>query len=161
MSLPPDAPEIRPAASADAEGIHFLIGEIAVFEKLEHEFVGSVEDLRRSLFQTDPPGAECLVAVDPTEPENGGIVGYAIFFRTYSTFLCQTGLWLEDLYVREAHRGTGLGKRLLEAVRQIAIDRNAGRYEWCVLDWNQHAIDFYERAGATVLPEWRIVRTAL
>lgn len=156
-----DSQHIRPAVAEDAEAIHFLIREIAAFEHLEDEFVGTVDELRTSLFLDEPPGADCLVAVDSRVSENAGVIGYAIFFNSYSTFLCKTGLWLEDLYVREAHRGSGVGKALLEAVRNVAVQRNAGRYEWCVLDWNQHAIDFYERAGAKVLPDWRIVRTVL
>ena len=145
----------RPAKPTDVPAIHGLIREIAIFENLEHEFVGTVAELEESLFG-EKPVAEALVAV-----LNDRVVGYAIFIENFSTFLCRKGIWLEDLFVTETHRKSGIGKALLEAVRQIAIDRNAGRYEWCVLDWNQNAIDFYERAGAEVLPDWRIVRTVL
>ena len=91
------------------------------------------------------------------EGENG-LVGYAIFFSTFSTFIGRAGIWLEDLYVKPDFRGLGLGKALLKAVGEIAAERNAGRYEWCVLDWNRNAIDLYERVGGEILQEWRIVR---
>jgi hypothetical protein len=88
----------------------------------------------------------------------GALCGYAVFFRTYSTFLCKAGIWLEDLYVRPDARGRGIGKALLQAVREIAAERGCGRYEWSVLDWNRRAIDFYEALGGRILDDWRIVR---
>ena len=86
------------------------------------------------------------------------IVAFALYFSTFSTFLAKRGLWLEDLYVKPGLRGHGLGGRLLRAVAAIAIERGCGRFEWSVLDWNAPAIGFYERLGATVLPDWRIAR---
>jgi GNAT superfamily N-acetyltransferase len=85
-------------------------------------------------------------------------VGYALFFTTFSTFLGKPGIWLEDLFVMPEHRGCGVGKALLRAVANLAVERGCGRLEWSVLDWNQPAIDFYQRAGATILSDWRICR---
>jgi len=89
---------------------------------------------------------------------DGAVAGFALFFHNFSTFLARRGLWLEDLYVRPAFRGHGVGSRLLRAVAAIALDRRCGRFEWSVLDWNAPAIGFYERLGATVMPDWRIAR---
>lgn len=144
---------IRPANPEDVPAIHAMILELAVFEKLEHEFVATVEDLTASFFG-DEPAAESLVA----EIEPGAPIGYAIFFKTFSTFLAKPGLWLEDLYVKPEHRGKGIGKALLLAVGDIARERGSGRYEWNVLDWNQRAIEVYEKAGARILHDWRVVR---
>ena len=146
-------PKIRPASENDIPGLLTLVRELAVFEKLEESLVASEEDYRVALFGENP-AAEALVA----ETDDGGLIGYAIFFSTFSSFLGKAGIWLEDIYVRPEHRGSGLGKGLLQAVAKVAEDRGAGRYEWCVLDWNRNAIDFYKRAGATILDEWRIVR---
>ena len=147
-----DAATIRPAAPGDAEAIHALIRELAEYERLMHLCTGSTADLARALFD-DPPAAEVLVA-----EVDGAIEGFALHFPTFSTFLAKRGLWLEDLYVRPAFRGKGLGGRLLRAVAAIAVDRGCGRFEWSVLDWNAPAIAFYERLGATVMPDWRIAR---
>ena len=147
-----DAATIRPAAPGDAEAIHALIRELAEYERLTHLCTGSTADLARALFG-DPPAAEVLVA------EVAGVVeGFALHFPTFSTFLAKRGLWLEDLYVRPAFRGKGLGGRLLRAVAAVAVERGCGRFEWSVLDWNAPAIAFYERLGATVMPDWRIAR---
>lgn len=129
-----------------------MIRELAEFEGLSDQVVATEADYQASLFGANP-AAEALVA----DGENG-LVGYAIFFSTFSTFVGRAGIWLEDLYVRPDYRGLGLGKGLLKAVGKIATDRQAGRYEWCVLDWNQQAIDLYERVGGEILQEWRIVR---
>ncbi len=144
---------IRPARPEDVPEIHMMIGELAEFEKLSDQFVASVEELHDSLFG-DRPAADALVV----EAE-GGLAGYAIFFTTFSTFLAKQGLWLEDVYVRPDHRGNGFGKQLVQAGARLAAERGCGRYEWCVLDWNRHAIEFYESLGADILQEWRIVRT--
>ena len=147
-----DAATIRPAAPGDAEAIHALIRELAEYERLTHLGTGSAADLARALFG-DPPAAEVLVA-----EVDGAIEGFALHFPTFSTFLAKRGLWLEDLYVRPAFRGKGLGGRLLRAVAAVAVERGCGRFEWSVLDWNAPAIAFYERLGATVMPDWRIAR---
>jgi GNAT superfamily N-acetyltransferase len=143
---------IRAAEPADIGAMLALMRELAEFEKLTHLFVATEESLREALFGARP-AAEALVA-----ERNGAIVGYALFFHNFSTFLSRRGLYLEDLYVQPALRGSGLGTALLRRVAAIAVERRCGRFEWSVLDWNQRAIDFYTKLGATVLPDWRIVR---
>jgi len=113
---------------------------------------GSPAALGGDLFGAHP-AAEAILA-----EENGTAVGFALFFTTYSTFLTKPGLWLEDLFVLEAHRHRGIGRALLTEVRRIAESRGAGRLEWSVLDWNSNAIAFYERFGAAVMRDWRICR---
>lgn len=144
---------IRIAIEDDVEAIHWMIRELAEFEKLEHLMSASQEDLHRELF-SDHPNCEALVA----ELADGSVVGYAIFFDNFSTFLCRPGLYLEDLYVRPQARKRGIGKSFLVHLARIASERDCGRLEWSVLDWNQNAIDFYQRLGASVLPDWRVVR---
>ncbi|MDO9092579.1 MAG: GNAT family N-acetyltransferase [Rubrivivax sp.] len=145
---------LRPATPADVPAIVGLITELAVFEKLEHLVVVTPESLLPQLFGPRP-AAEAVVG------EVGGqVVAFALFFHNFSTFLGKPGLYLEDLYVQPAHRGTGLGKALLSHLATLAVERGCGRFEWSVLDWNQRAIDFYEKMGATVMPDWRICRLA-
>ncbi len=146
------AAAIRAATPADVGAVHALMYELAEFEKLTHLFTGTPEGLADALFGARP-AAEALVAEDA-----GRIVGYALFFHNYSTFLGRRGLYLEDLYVQPSHRGTGLGTAMLRTLAAIAVERQCGRFEWTVLDWNQPAIGFYEKLGATVLPDWRVVR---
>jgi GNAT superfamily N-acetyltransferase len=146
------ADTIRAAEPADTGAILALMRELAEFEKLTHLFVETQESLREALFGARP-AAEALVA-----ERDGRVVGYAVFFQNFSTFLSRRGLYLEDLYVQPALRGSGLGTALLRRVAAIAEERGCGRFEWSVLDWNQRAIDFYTKMGATVLPDWRIVR---
>ncbi|MFD1555616.1 GNAT family N-acetyltransferase [Paraburkholderia silviterrae] len=143
---------IRAATPADVDAMHALMYELAEFEKLTHLFTGTPEGLADALFGARP-SAEALVA-----EEAGRIVGYALFFHNYSTFLGRRGLYLEDLYVQPSQRGTGLGTAMLRALAAIAVERQCGRFEWTVLDWNEPAIRFYEKMGATVLPDWRVVR---
>jgi GNAT superfamily N-acetyltransferase len=145
---------LRPASKADLSAIVGLITELADFEKLTHLVVVTPESLEPHLFGPKPV-AEAVVG------EVGGqVVAFALFFTNFSTFLGQPGLYLEDLYVQPAHRGTGLGKALLAHLGALAVSRGCGRFEWSVLDWNQPAIDFYRAMGATVMPEWRICRLA-
>ncbi len=143
---------LRPARPEDLSAIVSLITELAVFEKLEHLVVVKPESLRPHLFGPRP------VAESVVGEVGGQVVAFALFFTNFSTFLGQPGLYLEDLYVQPAHRGTGLGKALLKHLGTLAVERGCGRFEWSVLDWNQRAIDFYEAMGATVMPEWRICR---
>jgi GNAT superfamily N-acetyltransferase len=145
-------PTLRPASPADLPAIVGLITELAVFERLEHLVVVTPDSLWPHLFG-DRPVAECVVA----EVE-GTVVAFALFFTNFSTFLSQPGLYLEDLYVQPAHRGTGLGKALLSHLGALAVERGYGRFEWSVLDWNERAIQFYQAMGATVMPDWRICR---
>ncbi|MDR5804371.1 GNAT family N-acetyltransferase [Caballeronia sp. LP006] len=126
--------------------------ELAEFEKLTHLFIATEDGVRDALFGARP-SAEALVA-----EQAGEVVGYALFFHNFSTFLGKRGLYLEDLYVRPTLRGSGLGTQMLKRLAALAVERQCGRFEWSVLDWNQNAIDFYEKMGATVLPDWRIVR---
>ena len=143
---------IHPATRADIRAIHALVRELAVYEKLEHLMVSTPADFERELFDQ---GAviECIVA-----KEGDHAIGFALFFHNFSTFLGRKGLYLEDLYVKPECRGKGYGKALLVRLAQIAVERNCGRFEWSVLDWNTPSIEFYEAMGATVMPEWRIVR---
>ena len=143
---------VRPAQPSDVAHIHAMIVELAVFEKLEHMVVANEAMLHDSLF-CDKPVCEALVG------ETGGeVVTFALFFHNFSTFLCKKGLYLEDLYVKHSCRGKGYGKQMLVALAQLAVERDCGRFEWSVLDWNANAITFYEGMGATVMPDWRICR---
>jgi GNAT superfamily N-acetyltransferase len=143
---------IRPAEPHDVNAIFGMIFELAVFEKLEHIVVADEAKLHESLFGAHP-AAEALVG-----EEDGEVVTFALFFHNFSTFLCQKGLYLEDLYVKQNARGKGYGKQMLVALAQLAVDRQCGRFEWSVLDWNENAINFYQGMGATVMPDWRICR---
>lgn len=143
---------IRPAEPADVSHIHGMIVELAVFEKLEHMVAATEELLHEGLFGTRP-ACEAIVG-----EENGEVVAFALFFHNFSTFLTKKGLYLEDLYVRQSHRGKGYGTQLLSKLAQIAIERQCGRFEWSVLDWNEPAIGFYQTMGAEILPDWRICR---
>lgn len=129
-----------------------LIRELAEFEKLTHLLQVTPEGLLPHLFG-DRPVAEAMVA----ELE-GRVVGFALFFTNFSTFLGRPGLYLEDLYVQPASRNRGIGRTMLMRLASLAQQRGCGRFEWSVLDWNVDAIRFYERMGATLLPEWRICR---
>lgn len=143
---------IRPATSADVPAILELIRALAVYEKLLDQFVITEAQLREHLFGPRPY-AEVVVAEEGTQ-----LVGYALFFHTYSTFLGRPSLYLEDLFVLPELRGKGHGKALLARLAQIAVERNCGRFEWMVLDWNTPSIQFYESLGAAVLPEWKLCR---
>ena len=143
---------IRAATGGDVKEILRLIHELAVYEKLEHMAVGTEAMLHESLFGARPC-AEAIIA------ERGGrAVGFALYFATFSTFLCKPGLYLEDLFVEPEHRGAGIGKGLLRELAALALARGCGRFEWRVLDWNEPSIRFYESLGATVMPEWELVR---
>jgi GNAT superfamily N-acetyltransferase len=143
---------LRPAARTDLPAIVGLIRELAQYERLEHLVVATAESIEPHLFGPKP-AAEVVLAEVQGEP-----AGFALFFTNFSTFLGRPGLYLEDLYVKPAHRGAGLGKALLEHLGALAVERGCGRFEWSVLDWNESAIAFYERMGATVMPDWRICR---
>jgi GNAT superfamily N-acetyltransferase len=145
---------IRTAEPRDLEAIVRLISQLAEFEKLTHLLKVTPETLRPHLFGARPV-AEALV-VD----SGGRVVAFALFFTNFSTFLAQPGLYLEDLFVEPTERGRGIGEALLKRLAQLAAERGCGRFEWSVLDWNVNAIRFYERMGATVMPDWRICRIA-
>ena len=143
---------IRQAQPSDVAHIHAMIVELAVFEKLEHMVVATEAMLHDGLFGVRP-ACEAIIG-----EENGEVVCFALFFHNFSTFLTRKGLYLEDLYVRQVHRGKGFGTKMLARLAQIAVERQCGRFEWSVLDWNEPAIQFYKAMGADVMPEWRICR---
>jgi GNAT superfamily N-acetyltransferase len=150
---PPDF-SIRAAESRDLDAIVRLIAGLAEFERLTHLLEVTPEKLGPHLFG-ERPVAEALV-VD----RGGTLVAFALFFTNFSTFLARPGLYLEDLFVLPEHRGEGIGEALLTRLAQLAAERGCGRFEWSVLDWNESAIRFYERMGATGMPDWRICRVA-
>ncbi len=143
---------IRPATLTDVPVLLDLIQALADYEKLSHLVTATPENLAAHLFG-DRSFAEALIA-----EFSGLAVGYALFFHNYSTFLAQPGMYLEDLFVLPDYRRKGIGKAMFSYLAQIASERNCGRLEWSVLDWNQSAIAFYESLGADVLPDWRICR---
>lgn len=143
---------IREATPGDAPVILAFIKELAVYEKLAHEVVATEENLQRTLFADNPKAFALIAEVD------GAAAGFALYFFNYSTFLGKHGLYLEDLFVREAHRSAGLGKALLSRLAQIAVEKDCGRMEWSVLDWNAPAIKFYQSLGAAAMDEWTIFR---
>ncbi len=143
----------RQAAQADVTRIHELIGELADFEDLREQFTGTPADLASRLFGPHP-AAHAMVAETASE----GVVAYAIWFTTFSTFRVQPGMWLEDLYVTPTARRRGIGRRLLELLAAQAVARGYGRFEWSVLDWNHNAQSLYRNFGAEILPQWQICR---
>jgi GNAT superfamily N-acetyltransferase len=143
---------IRFGGLEDVPLIAELIRGLARYEKLEDEVVMTEEKLTETLFG-DRRYAETLIAEDDGEP-----VGFALFFHNYSTFLAKPGVYLEDLFVRDSHRGKGVGKALLVRLAAIAVERECGRLEWAVLDWNKDAIGFYERLGAKPNSDWTVYR---
>ena len=161
MDAPP-AFTIRSAELRDVAPIVGLIRELAEFEQLTHLLQVTPEKLRPHLFG-EKPVVEAMVAELPADAVGEGegrVVAFALFFTNFSTFLAQPGLYLEDLYVRPAQRGAGIGQALLARLGRLAVERGCGRFEWSVLDWNQNAIRFYEKMGASVLPDWRICRVS-
>lgn len=147
---------LRAAVLGDVAAIVDLIHGLAEFEKLTHLVKVTPEKLRPHLFG-EKPVAEAWVAEVEAEGERK-VVAFALFFTNFSTFLAQPGLYLEDLFVTPAWRGAGIGEALLKRLAQLAVERGCGRFEWSVLDWNENAIRFYQRMGATVMPDWRICR---
>ncbi len=139
---------IVPATESDIPVILELVRALAEYEKLAECVTATEERLRATLFCAKP-AAEVLLAHWDSE-----CAGFAVFFETYSTFLGQAGLYLEDLYVRPHLRGKGIGFALLKRLAELAGERDYGRLEWSVLNWNQPAIDFYERLGAVAMDEW-------
>lgn len=149
---------IRSAIPGDEAAICGLITELAEFEHLTHLLEVTPEGLAGQLFGPRP-AAECAVVEIPgADPASPQVVAFALWFTNFSTFLGRPGLYLEDLYVQPAHRGRGIGRSLLVHLAGLAQARGCGRFEWSVLDWNTHAIAFYEKLGADVLPDWRICR---
>jgi GNAT superfamily N-acetyltransferase len=143
---------IRPATVDDVPLVRQLIAELAEYERLAHAAVATDDDLRAQLFGAHPAAEVLIGEVD------GVPAGFALFFHNFSTFLGKRGLYLEDLFVRPSARGVGLGKHLMAALARIAVQRDCGRFEWSVLDWNAPAIGFYRRIGATGMDEWTVQR---
>ena len=145
---------LRPATPDDVPVILGCIRALAEYERLAHECIATEALLRESLFG-DRPAAEVVLAFEGDEP-----AGFALWFESYSTFLAKPGIYLEDLFVYPQHRGRGLGRRLLAHLARVAVERDYGRVEWSVLDWNVDAIGFYRSLGADLLDDWRRCRLA-
>jgi GNAT superfamily N-acetyltransferase len=152
VPTPPAALRIDPATVADVPAILMLIRELAEFERLADQLVADEDGLREQLFGARPSAEVVMARID------GEVAGFALFFQSFSTFLAKPGLYLEDLYVRDKFRGQGCGAALLRHLARIAVDRDYGRFEWSVLDWNRRAIDFYRALGAQPLHDWTIFR---
>ncbi len=144
--------EIREAKIEDVPLILQFIRELADYEKLLHEVVATEEILRETLFGPRP-GAEVVIGYADQKP-----AGFALFFHNFSTFLGRPGIYLEDLYVKPEFRGNGFGQQLLSYLAKLAKERNCGRLEWWVLDWNESAIKFYKSLGAIPMDEWTVFR---
>ena len=145
---------IRQATPDDATAIYDMIYELAVYEKAPEEVVTTPEEIRETLFASGSKTEALICEVA------GKAVGYAVFFTSYSTWLGRNGIYMEDLYVTPDYRGIGAGKALLKTIAQYAVQRQCGRLEWSVLDWNQPAIDFYLSIGAQPQDEWVRYRLA-
>lgn len=148
----PTAIDIAPALPADVPLLLALITELADYEKLRHEVVATEAAVAQALFGPRP-SAEAVIARSGGEP-----AGFALYFHNFSTFLGKHGLYLEDLFVRPAFRGRAIGKALLRYLAALALQRDCGRFEWAVLDWNRPARDFYEGLGAQAKSDWIIHR---
>ncbi|MCA6574405.1 MAG: GNAT family N-acetyltransferase [Pseudanabaena sp.] len=145
--------KVRSATVQDVPAILSLILALADYEQLSDHVTGDCQTLQADLFGENP----CIEAI-VAEIEPNQIVGFALFFTSYSTFLTRRGLYLEDLFVLSEYRGIGIGKALITNLAQIVVSRGYGRFEWSVLDWNETAIAFYTHIGAEILPDWRICR---
>jgi GNAT superfamily N-acetyltransferase len=143
---------VSPVTPQDVPDLLAMVRALARYEKLEAQCISTEADFQRALFSARPE-AEALIARVDGQP-----AGFALYCHNFSTFLGRQGLWLEDLFVHEDFRGRGIGKKLLTTLARIAKDRQCGRLEWAVLDWNAPAIEFYESLGATIMDDWRIVR---
>jgi GNAT superfamily N-acetyltransferase len=144
--------ELRAATPADVPDIRSLIRELAEYEREPHQAIATEADLLRDGFGPQPR-YHCLLA-----RWDGQVAGFVFYFHNYSTWQGRWGLYLEDLFVRPEYRGNGIGKALLVELARIAVEKGCGRFQWQVLDWNQPAIDFYEKLGAKALREWITMR---
>lgn len=143
---------IRKAEKTDIPLVLDFIKKLAEYERLSHEVVATEDDLERYLFGSEKV-AEVLIGYEEEVP-----VGFALFFHNFSTFLGKPGIYLEDLFVLEEHRGKGYGKKLLARLAALALERNCGRLEWAVLDWNEPSIEFYKSLGTRMMDEWIVNR---
>lgn len=144
--------KIRPAVEGDVPVILGLIRELAEFEKLSHEVEATEANLRDALFGERPVAEAILAELNQTP------IGFALFFHNFSTFVGKPGLYLEDLYIKPEFRRNGFGRKMLEYLAGIAVERNCGRFEWTALDWNHPAINAYKKIGAVPMDEWTIFR---
>lgn len=149
MKIDTNKLRIRSATDSDTQVIFQFIQELAEFEKLTTEVVATEQSLKDSLFGSQKGSTEVLIAELDSEA-----VGFALFFQNFSTFLGKSGIYLEDLYVRPAFRSCGIGQKLLSHIAGLVIQRQFGRLEWSVLDWNENAIRFYKRLGAIPMKDW-------
>jgi GNAT superfamily N-acetyltransferase len=143
---------IRMAQPADVEDIHRLIYELAVYEKAPEEMVATIDQINTSLFNANPV-AFCHVA-----EVDGKVVGIALWFLNYSTWLGKAGIYLEDLFVQPEYRGHGIGKGFMQTLAALCVERGYERFQWWVLDWNKPSIDFYQALGAVPMDEWTVFR---
>jgi GNAT superfamily N-acetyltransferase len=148
---------IRPAAPADVPVVLQLVRELAAYER-EPDAVETTEALLHEALFGEHPVASCHVATDGTGDDAGEVVGFALWYVTFSTWKGRPGLWLEDLFVRPAARGSGLGKALLQTLAGVCVERGYARFEWWVLDWNEPAHGFYRSLGARPEDEWTVWR---
>jgi GNAT superfamily N-acetyltransferase len=144
--------QIRLAKPDEVNEIHRLIYELAVYEKAPEQMVATIDQINGSLF-SDKPVAFCHVA-----EVDGKIVGIALWFLNYSTWLGKPGIYLEDLFVQPEYRGHGIGKGFMKTLAQLCIERGYERFQWWVLDWNEPSIDFYKSLGAVAMDEWTVFR---
>ena len=143
---------IKKASIEDSKLIIDFIKKLAEYEELSHEVIATEEDIAKTIF-TENSGVEAIIGYIKSIP-----VAFAIFHHNYSTFLGKKGLYLEDLFVLPEHRNSGIGKKMLKYLANIAVERDCGRFEWSVLDWNEPAIKFYENLGAELKKEWITTR---
>lgn len=158
---------VRPATPSDVAQMHDMILELAAYEQGLHEVVASEADLARALFggtafssepANTPSGTPGIYAHVIDDPDGEGLAGMSIWMLNYSTWEGQYGVYLEDLFVRERHRGKGYGRALMENLARICVEHNYTRFQWWVLDWNQPAIEVYHRLGAVAMDEWTVYR---
>ena len=143
---------IRKAEKADVSLVLDFIKKLAAYERLSHEVVATEEQLTKYLFGEEQV-AEVVLGYYRDVP-----VGFALYFYNFSTFLAKPGIYLEDLYVLEEQRGMGFGKALLTYLARLAVEKDCGRLEWAVLDWNEPSIEFYKSLGANIMEEWLVNR---
>lgn len=146
---------LRDARLGDAEEIFRLVYELAVYEKMADKVVATPDDFRRQLFGAQPRAYAMVAEIA------GGIVGIAIWFYNFSTFHGRPGLYLEDVFVEPAHRGTGIGRAFFRALARRALDEGCSRMEWAVLDWNAPSIAFYRSLGAIGMDDWTVQRLSV
>ncbi len=156
----PNSPIIRAARASDVEEILKLVQELAEYERMPDAAVLTAADLHRHLFcapsgDERPVPVECLIA-----EQEGAVVGFALYFYNFSTWVGRLGIYLEDLYVRPQHRKRGIGRALLRELARVAVERGCQRIEWAVLDWNAPGIEFYKSLGARPLDDWKTFRLA-